>query len=519
VAKGRADDRTPPHNIEAEEAVLGAALLARSAADVVAALEPSDFYAPAHRPIAAAIGRLVAADRPVDGVTVGDEIRRNGEATLVPEGTLHRLQNTAPSIGAAAHYGDIVRNTARLRGVLYAAADIADAAYTNADPGDVLATVSDIVGRLGTEGARTSSSTLEVADVAALLETDLEPEEACMMIRADGKALIYAGKMHMFQAEPTSGKSWLACYICAEVLGIGGSCVWIDHEDSPQGIIGRMLALGVEPAHLGARFRYVRPLGKLGPLERAELFALVAATNPDVIIIDGVAAALVREGYDEQSNHDVEKWTDEVPRPLARTGAAVVMLDHVAKDKDSQGRWARGAGAKLGVIDAASYQVKVMSPFARHRPGKLKLVIAKDRPGGVGAVGEVAAIVNVTPHGNGARVVIELERPPDHKPGDAWAPTHIMERVSEIVEASSVPLTATGVIAALPRSPKELVRQAIARLVADGYLSQTGTRTKTLAFVKGYTDPDPITPAGPPPPSDADYSDEALFDGYDQEET
>lgn len=447
----------------------------------------------------------------MDTVTVGEELRRTGDASLVPDGYLHRLQNEAPSLSAAPHYAAIVADTAALRRMLYVAADISDIAYSSSDPIDALGKAAAAFDALGKVGVRPGSSTLEVADVAALLETNLEPEEAVIMVRADGKALIYPGKMHMLQAEPTSGKSWIACYVCAEVLAMGGAAVWIDHEDSPQGILGRMLALGVDPAHLGSRFRYVRPLGKLGVIERAELFALIADTNPDVVIIDGVAAALVREGYDESSNHDVEKWTDEVPRPISRTGAAVIMLDHVAKDKDSQGRWARGAGAKLGVVDAASYQVKVMTPFSRHRAGKVKMVIAKDRPGGVGAVGETAAIVTVTPHGNGARVVIELEAPEERKPGDPWKPTHIMANISELLANAAAPMTASGVTAALPRSRKTHVQEAISYLIDEGYVTRTGGRTKFLTLVKPYTDPDPITPNGPPPPTDDDYSDEALF--------
>lgn len=519
MARGRSDDRTPPHNVEAEESVLGAALVAERAAAIVAALDPGDFYVPHHQTIAAAIRTLVADGDPVDAVTVGEELRRRGEAHLVPEGTLHRLISVTPSLSAAPHYGEIVANAATLRRVLWSAADIADVAYSNADPIDALGKVSAIVDKLGAKGVREGSSTLEIADVAALLETDLEPEEAAMMVRADGRALIYPGKMHMFQAEPTSGKSWLACYLCAEVIGFGGTAVWIDHEDSPQGILGRMLALGVDPAHLAARFKYLRPLAALGPIERAELFALLDEANPDVVIIDGVANALGQAGYDESSNTDVVRWFDQLPRPIARTGAAVILLDHVAKDKDSQGRWARGAGAKLGEVDAVAYQVKVVTPFSRNRPGRVKMVIAKDRPGGVGAVGETAAVVNVTPHGNGARVVIELEPPEERKAGDPWKPTHIMAAVSALIAAATAPMTATGVKAAMPNTRKAHVETAIAYLTDEGYVTRTGARGRFLSSVKPYTDPDPIQTNGAPPHTDdeapSDYSDEELFHDID----
>lgn len=70
----------PPHNLEAEESVLGALLLSRDAIGVVAerGLSPDDFYRPAHRHIYDAIRSLYASAGPVDVVTVADELRRNG---------------------------------------------------------------------------------------------------------------------------------------------------------------------------------------------------------------------------------------------------------------------------------------------------------------------------------------------------------------------------------------------------------------------------------------------------------
>ena len=68
-------DRQPPHNLEAEEAVLGAILTAgRLLADVAAVLEEADFYRPAHRAIWRAILRLADRGEPTDPVTVLGEL-------------------------------------------------------------------------------------------------------------------------------------------------------------------------------------------------------------------------------------------------------------------------------------------------------------------------------------------------------------------------------------------------------------------------------------------------------------
>ena len=134
----RSDGRVPPHNLQAEESVLGALLLSRDAIGVVSeqGLQPSDFYRPAHQHVFDAIRALYSSGAPVDTVTVADELRRAG---LLDEiggtGALHELQNATPAISSAAHYAKIVQDTAMLRRLIYVAGDIAEIAY--GEPDDV----------------------------------------------------------------------------------------------------------------------------------------------------------------------------------------------------------------------------------------------------------------------------------------------------------------------------------------------------------------------------------------------
>ena len=131
--------RVPPHNIEAEESVLGALLLSREAIGVVSEMgvNPADFYKPAHRHMFDAIRSLYSAGAPADTVTVADELRRAGLLAEVGGAeALHELQNTTPSISSAGHYAKIVQETALLRQLIYAAGDIAELAYS--EPDDVV---------------------------------------------------------------------------------------------------------------------------------------------------------------------------------------------------------------------------------------------------------------------------------------------------------------------------------------------------------------------------------------------
>lgn len=130
--------RIPPHNLDAERALLGGLLLSRDA--IAAAAEvlpgPDVFYRPAHAHIYEAITILTAKGEVADPIAVADELRRRdlldaagGVAALVD------LQADAPGTANAATYARIVRDHAQLRRLIGAATTILDGAY--AAPEDV----------------------------------------------------------------------------------------------------------------------------------------------------------------------------------------------------------------------------------------------------------------------------------------------------------------------------------------------------------------------------------------------
>src|SRR4051812_49863028 len=73
----RSSSRVPPHNLQAEESLLGAMLLSKDA--IAAATETcaaDDFYKPAYGHVFEAIQTLYSRGEPADPVTVADELRR-----------------------------------------------------------------------------------------------------------------------------------------------------------------------------------------------------------------------------------------------------------------------------------------------------------------------------------------------------------------------------------------------------------------------------------------------------------
>jgi replicative DNA helicase len=138
-------DRLPPHNLEAEEAVLGAVLAAgRLLVEVAAVLEEVDFYRPAHRTIWRAILRLADRGEPTDPVAVFGELHdTDGLADVGGAPFLHTLVAAVPTVANAAHYARLVAEAARRRRVIDLGIRLAN---SDADP----AVLAHLAGELAT---------------------------------------------------------------------------------------------------------------------------------------------------------------------------------------------------------------------------------------------------------------------------------------------------------------------------------------------------------------------------------
>ena len=122
----------PPHDLEAEESLLGAMLLSYDAASAgIEMCSGGDFYKPAHGHIFGAIKALMERGEAVDAVTVTDELKRSGVLEAVGDPSIFiSLQANTPSIANAKHYATIVEELALLRRLIGVAGEIADIGYS-----------------------------------------------------------------------------------------------------------------------------------------------------------------------------------------------------------------------------------------------------------------------------------------------------------------------------------------------------------------------------------------------------
>ena len=128
-------ERIPPHNLEAEKSVIGAAMLDKEVVfDVLEVVRAEDFYSKANREIFTVITDLQKSSTPVDVLTVTDELKKRKMLEAVG-GRVYVAQLSAdvPSVSNAVEYAKIVAEKAVLRRLIGTADEIAKKGYEESE--------------------------------------------------------------------------------------------------------------------------------------------------------------------------------------------------------------------------------------------------------------------------------------------------------------------------------------------------------------------------------------------------
>ncbi|MBP6881721.1 MAG: replicative DNA helicase [Candidatus Pacebacteria bacterium] len=130
--------RNPPHNIDAERALLGAIILKPDVMhDISVTTWPESFFADKHAVIFKAISTLFSRGDPIDTVSLVttlkemNQLDRVGGASYITE-----LIETVPAAGNAMYYATQVQNKSTLRNLIHAADDIAEIGYSDPETVD-----------------------------------------------------------------------------------------------------------------------------------------------------------------------------------------------------------------------------------------------------------------------------------------------------------------------------------------------------------------------------------------------
>lgn len=128
-------ERVPPHNVEAEQSLLGSMFLSVDAVDnCLALVDEHDFYRPAHRKIFAAVRDLHTRHEAVDQITVAARLESTGELDIAGgKSYLLDVTGAVPTAANAEYYAGIVKRTSMLRQLIDAATRIQAIGYSNPD--------------------------------------------------------------------------------------------------------------------------------------------------------------------------------------------------------------------------------------------------------------------------------------------------------------------------------------------------------------------------------------------------
>lgn len=246
--------RTPPMNIDAERALLGAIILKPDVMhDISVIIYPESFYADKHSAIYKAINEIFSKGDPIDIVSVTtklkdmNQLERVGGASYVTE-----LIETVPAAGNAAYYADQVQAKSSLRGLIHAADDIAEIGYS--DPESVDEAMDQAEKKVF--AATQAPSSQKFRPIGTALSEAWERFEHLTENPQDKRGVpsgftaldnVLAGfqksDLVILAARPSMGKTTFALDLARNAAMIGGASVgFFSLEMSDQQLVDRMLA-------------------------------------------------------------------------------------------------------------------------------------------------------------------------------------------------------------------------------------------------------------------------------------
>lgn len=183
------------------------------------------------------------------------------------------------------------------------------------------------------------------------------------------------GVLHWVQGPPEEGKSWKILWDVAWVLNSGGTVLLADEELGRRRVAERLAWLGVTPEVVEERLHHV----EFPTLTEADVRAwaeFVERDQFDLVVFETGTDFLAIAGASENAGDAVTAWIKDFPERAARTGAAVIVSDHVGKNGDSGG-FAVGTRAKRSKAKIV-FEFSAKEPFGRDKIGRVEVTTYKN---------------------------------------------------------------------------------------------------------------------------------------------
>lgn len=287
-------EKTLPHNIEAEQGVLGSLVLDPMALTLVADfLRAEDFYRDAHRSIYETVLRLTERGEVADFITICDELERRNKLDDVGGASyITSLINAVPTSGNVEYYGRIVERTGILRRLIYASGQIAARAYEgDADAAETLSFAQGVMFEIASRSQRDEPAT--IADLAydyigQIAELRKRPRGSIVGVPTGFRKLdfltggLQKGDLMLLAGRPGTGKTSFMLAVALHAAQASKRVLLFSLEMSKEALMQRLVAM------LASVDTHRLRVGWLTPEEwtRVEAKTLELAALEDRLLID-----------------------------------------------------------------------------------------------------------------------------------------------------------------------------------------------------------------------------------------
>jgi len=262
-------NRKPPHNLEAEQAILGSMFLSAEAVEnTLSSLQPEDFYRPAHARIYRAIRHLYDRNVPIDQVSVADRLEAAGELDQAGgKAYLLDITGVVPTAANAHRYAEIVKRMSMLRQLIGAATHIVELGYEA--PDDLTEVVEEAEKRIfDVTNQRVTSNFTHIQELLGTVFEELEDlfehqrhvtgvptgfEDLDRLL-----AGLHRGDLIILAARPSVGKTAFALNIAVNAAKAGTSVALFSLEMASDQLVQRVLCSEARVNSQDMRTGYVK---------------------------------------------------------------------------------------------------------------------------------------------------------------------------------------------------------------------------------------------------------------------
>ena len=358
------NQKVPPHNLEAEQAVLGGLLMEQEAWDeVVDVVSEEDFYSPAHRQIYAAMKELHKKNSIVDLITINDYLLQHQQLDAVGGVPyLNEILEATTSTAGITGYAKIVKEKALLRQVIQMSHSTIEEAFSSIDDVDsfldrVEAKVFQVAEQKNTTG---------LVDASELVKASLQKIEELYTNKAaitgiptgfhdmdDMTAGFQPGEMIILAARPSMGKTAFGLNVALHAaMKEKKNVAFFSVEMGKESIMTRCLASSAKvrlsdirigqlddkawprlintAATLSDSGLFIDDTAGISPFEiRAKCRRMKKAHGLDMIMIDYLQLMAMKERYDsrEREVSEISKLLKSIAKELKVPVIALAQLN------------------------------------------------------------------------------------------------------------------------------------------------------------------------------------------------